>query len=134
MLKTCSHVSNAIDNGSSRVVINEYIPINETADLPKSLTVCVSARVMLARNEDIEDKLIKGSTGTIMFLNGLRNSKLNGTIMFNLTIDLHELSFSGHLKKCVPIRANPQTFQWRNITLRQQFPLIIAFSTTIHKA
>ena len=39
------------------------------------------------------------------------------------------------MKTCVPIQAKPHNFQWRNITVtRKQFPLIVAFSTTIHKA
>lgn len=97
--------------GHPLVVIDEYIPVNEADDLPKSLVVCVGERVMFTHNEDIEDKLIKGSAGTIMFLNVFRNSKPNGTIMFNLTIHLHEESLCGQLNKCIPVRANLQSFQ-----------------------
>lgn len=79
--------------------------------LPKSLVVCVGERVMFTRNEDIEDKLMKGSAGTIMYLNVIRNSKPNSTIMFNLTIHLHEESLCGQLNKCIPVWANLQTFQ-----------------------
>lgn len=79
--------------------------------LPKCLVVCVGERVMFTRNEDIEDKLMKGSAGTIMYLNVFRNSKPNSTIMFNLTIHLHEESLCGQLNKCIPVWANLQTFQ-----------------------
>ena len=48
---------------------------------------------------------------------------------------MKENRLRGHLKKRVSSWANPQTFHWCNITMtRQQFPLINAFSTTIHKA
>ena len=40
----------------------------------------VGARVMLTRNEDIEDKLINGSTGTVKHIQGLRNNKPDGNI------------------------------------------------------
>lgn len=144
-LKTCAHwnerhVSKAIDSATSKVVIDEHVAINETAGLPKSLTVCVGARVMLTRNEDIEDKLINGSTGTVKYIQGLRNAKPNGTIyvQFDNPLAGNKLKdnrLRGELKTCVPIRAKPQNFQRRNITVtRKQFPLIVAFSTTIHKA
>ena len=62
------------------MIIDEHVPINEAAGLSKSLKICVGARVMFTCNEDIEDKFINGSTGTIKYVNELRNSKPIGTI------------------------------------------------------
>ena len=48
----------AKDESRVKVNISDCAPINETAGLPKNLTLCVGARVMLTINKDIEDKLI----------------------------------------------------------------------------
>lgn len=65
------HVSNTINNVSSRVVIDEHIPINETTGLSKSLTACVGARVMFTCNEGIEDKFLMDQRNQSSMLMGL---------------------------------------------------------------
>ena len=74
---------------------------------------------MLTRNEDIEDKLINGSTGTVKHIRGLRNNKPGGNIFvqFDNPLAGNKLKnkrLHGELKTCVPIQAKPQNFQWRN--------------------
>ena len=60
-----------------------------------------------------------------MGLNGLKNSKGNGTIHVQFDnpfagIKLKDNRLHDHLKKCVPIWANSQTFQCCNITVTKQ--------------
>lgn len=65
--------------------MNTWLSIKQLAC--QSLMVWVGARVILAYDKDIEGKLNNGSTGTITYINGPRNSKPN-VAMFNLTIHL----------------------------------------------
>ncbi|XP_066926640.1 uncharacterized protein [Clytia hemisphaerica] len=131
----------AKDESRQKVTLNKYVPINKTAGLPKELTLCVGARVMLTINKDVEDKLINGSTGIVKHIQGLRDNKPCGVIyvQFDSSLSGNKLKnprLKGELKTCVPILPEVKTFKTsKNIYVtRKQFPLIVAFATTIHKA
>ena len=115
----------------------ENLKHNETAGLPKSLTVCIGAKVMLTRNLDIEDKLVNGSMGTIVHIQGLKKNKPNGTIWIefdNSSTGNNIKSLRNEKKDWVPITPIKQSFQFNNVNItRQQFPLVIQFASTIHK-
>ena len=131
----------AKDESRQKVTLNKYVPINKTAGLPKELTLCVGTRVMLTINKDVEDKLINGSTGIVKHIQGLRDNKPCGVIyvQFDNPLSGNKLKnaiLKGELKSCVPIHPEVKTFKTsKNIFVtRKQFPLIVAFATTIHKA
>ncbi|XP_066926766.1 uncharacterized protein [Clytia hemisphaerica] len=131
----------AKDESRQKVTLNKYVPINKTAGLPKELILCVGARVMLTINKDVEDKLINGSTGIVKHIQGLRDNKPCGVIyvQFDNPLSGNKLKnarLKGELKTCVPVQPEVKTFKTsKNIYVtRKQFPLIVAFATTIHKA
>ena len=67
--------------GGLRITIPENTPLDQTGGLPINLRICVGARVMLTNNVDISDKLVNGSTGTVMCLHRVRNNKnAQGTV------------------------------------------------------
>ncbi|XP_066914113.1 ATP-dependent DNA helicase pif1-like [Clytia hemisphaerica] len=131
----------AKDESRTKVNLNKDVPINETAGLPKELIICVGARVMLTINKDIEDKLINGSTGIVKNIQGIRNNKPSGVIYIQFDNPssgnkLKDQRLRGELKTCVPILPEIMTFRTSDgiFVTRKQFPLIVAFATTIHKA
>ena len=96
---------------------------------------------MLTTNKDVEDKLINGSTGIVKHIQGLRENKLSGTIYVQFDIPssgnkLKDPRLRGELKTCAPIEPDVKTFKTSSniYVTRKQFPLIVAFATTIHKA
>ncbi|XP_066913784.1 uncharacterized protein [Clytia hemisphaerica] len=134
------HTSLAKDESRTKVSLKKDMPINETAGLPKELTICVGARVMLTINKDVEDKLINGSTGIVRYIQGLRNNKPSGMILVQFDNPssgnkLKDSRLKYEYKSCVPIHPETKTFKFNDIEItRKQFPLIVAFATTIHKA
>ncbi|XP_066911966.1 uncharacterized protein [Clytia hemisphaerica] len=134
------HTSLAKDESRTKVNLKKDMPINETAGLPKELTICVGARVMLTINKDVEDKLINGSTGIVRYIQGLRNNKPSGMILVQFDNPssgnkLKDSRLKYEYKSCVPIYPETKTFKFNDIEItRKQFPLIVAFATTIHKA
>ena len=145
-LKSCDdwadkRTSIAKDESRHKVSLNKHVPINKTAGLTKELTICVGARVMLTTNKDVEDKLINGSTGIVKHIQGLRNNKPSGVIFVQFDnplsgSKLKDPRLRGELKTCVPILPEVKTFKTSSeiFVTRKQFPLIVAFATTIHKA
>ena len=96
-----------------------------TAGLEKTLRLSIGTRVMLRRNLDTAKKLVNGSTGTIT------NFKFNKTdqvqqivIQFDGFNDPIEISRD---KRKIRIFDNAYLY-------REQFPLICAYSITVHKS
>ncbi|XP_066916735.1 uncharacterized protein [Clytia hemisphaerica] len=111
-LKRCNdwpnkHTSIAKDESKPKVTLNKNVPINETAGLPKEVTFCVGARVMLTINKDIDDKLVNGSTGIVKYIQGIRDNKPSGLILVQFDNPsagnkLKDARYRGELKTCVP--------------------------------
>ena len=140
--------------GRYKLDVPEDIAINKTAGLPKILSLCVGARVMVTANIDISDKLINGSMGTVIrFHNVTHNGTNNGQASKHGKIFIQfddpkagnkkkDRRLRGELKECVPIEVcNPlrSKFQYKHknssISVeRIQFPLTPAHAITIHKA
>ena len=144
-LRKCDDWANKLtsiakDESRPKVTLDKNVPINETSGLPKELTLCVGARVMLTINKDVEDKLVNGSTGIVRYIQGIRNNKPSGVIFVQFDNPsagnkLKNSTYRGELKTCVPILPETLTFRKGEIFVtRKQFPLIVAFATTIHKA
>ena len=60
--------------------------VSQTKGLPKMLTVCVGARVMLTKNIDISDHLVNGASGIIVYPHFSKHSPLNGEIYVSVSI------------------------------------------------
>ena len=99
-----------------------------TAGLERSMQLCIVARVMLKRNEDIDAGLVNGSIGTVhdfIFKEVDNRSEVNAvTVLF--TNNENPLSITR--EKC-----SFEVLRWVYYT-RKQFPLMLAFGITIHKS
>ena len=127
------------------VTIPESLSVSSTAGLPRVLTVCVGARVLLTVNLDISDHLVNGSTGTIVHIYLGKGNPLSGIIYvkFDLSKAGNKLKSNKipRFKECVPIRAKTLDFrlQAKNNrygikVYRTQYPLVVAHALTIHKS
>ena len=126
------------------VTVPDDKSVSETKGLPKTLTVCVGARVMLTKNIDISDHLVNGATGIICFLHFSKHSPLNGEIYVKFDEEKvgNKLKSNKYpaLKDCVPILASKVEFKFQTTNrktyqvTRTQYPLKIAFAMTIHKS
>ena len=120
--------------------------IHKTGNLPGQLKICEGARVMLTYNMDLEDRLINGSTGTVVHMQMPRASgPLNGVIYVkfddpNAGTSHKNPHFAREiLRDCVPIVSSVKTFPYSHkngtITIqRKQFPLKLAFAITLHNS
>ena len=118
--------------------------VSETKGLPKTLTVCVGARVMLTKNIDISDHLVNGASGIIVYPHFSKHSPLNGEIYVKFDEEKvgNKLKTNKYpkLKDCVPIKAVNVEFRFQTTNKktyevsRTQYPLKIAFAMTIHKS
>ena len=54
-----------IETSTCSISMPDNICLSQTANLPAKLKLCVGARVMLADNISVSDRLINGSLGTI---------------------------------------------------------------------
>ena len=110
--------------------------------LPDTLTVGIGARVMVTRNEDVDDKIVNGLIGTVTAITKDKNGKV--TIIW-IEPDNKEAGqmktrlLSKKLKtkhpNSVPItRKEDYITIAKNSTMkRKQFPLSLAWAATIHK-
>ena len=98
-----------IETSTCSISIPDNICLSQTANLPAKLKLCVGARVMLADNISVSDRLINGSLGTIKHLD--RRSKPLCIIIYVKFDDpkagssLKDRRLRGELKECVPVTA-----------------------------
>lgn len=115
--------------------------INNTANLPKILTIAPGAKVMLTRNIDIQDHLVNGIIGIVRAIDTKEN-KLKGTIFVDFGEDKigqnAKLLSPRHLRNCVPIKAVTSSFLLQKpctISVeRTMYPIILAYAITSHKS
>ena len=98
-----------IETSTCSISIPDNICLSQTANLPAKLKLCVGARVMLADNISVSDRLINGSLGTIKHLD--RRSKPLCIIIYVKFDDpkagssLKDRRLQGELKECVSVTA-----------------------------
>lgn len=99
-----------------------------TAGLEKQLQLCLGARVMLKRNKDVDAGLVNGSVGTVVDFGNTtiqERQEINSILVkfenIDCPVSIQRESFSFEVLKAI-------------YYTRKQFPLILAFAITIHKA
>ena len=99
--------------------------VTRTAGLEKRLSLCIGTRIMLKRNKDVDAGLVNGSVGTVVGFLRKHDSQITGIKIqfenFERPIDIYRESFSFEVVKSV-------------YYTRKQFPIILAFSISVHKA
>ena len=133
-----------VETGTCSVSLPDNTNLNQTANLPGKLKVCVGARLMLTDNINISDRLINGSIGTVKYLQLNSRNLLAGKIYVkfddrNAGNSLKDRRLRGELKECVPISATTKAFPFttNNTTInvqRKQFPAILGHAITVHKS
>jgi hypothetical protein len=100
--------------------------VTRTAGLEKTLRLCKGARVMLKRNKDVEIGLVNGSMGYVTEFVMSRDSQ---------EVQCLQIRFD-HIEKPVNILRESFSFEvLRGIYYtRKQFPIMLAFAITVHKA
>ena len=114
----------------------------ETGNLHTTLKLAVGARVMLTVNVDVSDGLVNGARGEVVHVGmNEENSPIRILVKFdNQAVGLKAISsspFKNTFPNAVPLRKHETTFLFRgrrgmDIT-RLQYPLTLAWATTIHK-
>jgi len=99
-----------------------------TAGLEKMLSLCLGAKVMLKRNQNVDAGLVNGSIGTIEGFNITSKGS-------SLHVNSISVTFS-HLD--APVNIERESFSFEVLKsvyyTRRQFPLMLAFAITIHKS
>ncbi len=127
------------------VTVPENASLTNTANLTKTLKVCVGARIMLLHNLDVSEKLANGSMGVVHRLHINRRNPLLGEIYIKFddpdagNSKKNPLLRDAELKQCVPIKAITRGFGVKRgiktvDVQRKQYPFIIAHAGTVHKA
>ncbi|XP_061175632.1 uncharacterized protein LOC133184560 [Saccostrea echinata] len=104
--------------------------------LRSSLLLAEGARVMLIRNEDVQDGLVNGVMGTIVRI-GLQSGSDLPDVVF-IHFDNENVGKNAKIqkminqKRCVGLRPTVEEIPLRN-GVRKQFPLQLAWACTIHK-
>ena len=97
---------------------------------------------MLTNNIDTGDRLVNGLIGTVKRLDRVTDSP-RGTIYVQFNDPqagnkYKDRRLVGDLKECVPIQPVVRTFNYpqrsKTRAARKQFPLIVAYAITVHKA
>jgi len=99
-----------------------------TAGLESTLQLCVGAKIMLRRNKSVEAGLVNGSVGTVVdFIKAQKQQKEEMT---------HIVVKFDNIPEPVKIERDSCTFEVLKSVFytRKQFPLVLAFSITIHKS
>ena len=127
---------------SSAHSIPHDAPLHKTGGLPFSLTICAGARCFMTTNEDLDDHLVNGATGTIRGFNIYHPHALQGTVY----VEFDNPKAGAKLRRSatiqnnwVPVKATTNSFCYKSKGLickvtRRQFPLVIAHGMTIHKS
>ena len=124
--------------------VSDQKEAKEDNGLPDSLLVGIGARVMITRNQDVEDKIVNGSLGSIIGLDFFKSNNIVKTIWVQLDDSkagiIKRLSLDAELKKkypkAIPIKreeAYLNVARGNSSFKRSQFPLKLAYAATIHK-
>ena len=111
----------------------------ETGNLHTTLKLAVGARVMLTVNVDVSDGLVNGARGEVVHVGmNEENSPIRILVKFdNQAVGLKAISsspFKNTFPNAVPLRKHETTRGRRGMDItRLQYPLTLAWATTIHK-
>ena len=123
----------------------------DDSGLPDKVKLGVGAVVMITKNEDVEDRIVNGTTGTIVGFEGVEKddiTKENGRWCHTIWVRPDD-STTGLLKRqnltkkqkerfpnCIPIKRKEDYISIANDNTsykRIQFPLKLCYGATIHK-
>jgi len=112
-----------------------------TGGLVGVLRLAVGAKVMLVANIDVSDGLVNGALGTVRGIITTENQVTSILVKFNSdrvgAAAIQKSHYRQDYPDSVPISRHEATFAiGRNKTVeasRAQFPLVLAWATTIHK-
>jgi len=99
--------------------------VTRTAGLEKKLSLCTGAKVMLKRNKDVEIGLVNGAVGTVVSFEENKHHNIQQVLVKFQCMD-----------KPIPVLRESSTFEVLKgiFYTRRQFPLMLAFALTVHKA
>ena len=115
---------------------------SETGGLHDMLKIAVNARVMLTANVDVSDGLVNGAMGSVVCVITDNKNEVNVILIYfdNANVGLKCIQTSSYKNvypKAVPISKHEVKFLARGKkgaeVTRLQFPLTLAWATTIHK-
>ena len=129
------HQLRAIDTQDTIVIKNQQAKVTKayekvaddvtrTAGLDRNLNLCIGAKVMLKRNKAVEIGLVNGAVGAVVGFEANNSGIQQVSIKFQ------------RIDKPVPVACESCTFEvLKNVFYtRKQFPIMLAFALTIHKA
>ena len=137
---TIKSVDNKVDKNSGLKVEFSH-RASDTGGLSSEIKIAVGCRVMLTYNIDVSDGLVNGATGTVVHISSVQNSVIAILVNFdNANVGKRAMQGSQYKQNypnAVPISRIESRFNIgrRNAVSasRRQFPLILAWATTIHK-
>ena len=115
--------------------------VTATGGLPTTLVVAEGAKVMLTVNVDVSDGLVNGARGVIASVVKCGERVSRVLVQFNNTSigasAIQRSQFRTQYPTAVPISRHTVKFTVQGIrgaeVTRNQFPLVLAWATTIHK-
>ena len=115
---------------------------NQTGGLHGTIKLAIGAHVMLVANIDVSDGLVNGARGEVVYIVTNTNHTVTSVLVKfdNQQVGIKAIQTSpyrGSFPNAVPINKHKTTFHAKHrrgseIT-RLQFPLTLAWATTIHK-
>ena len=109
---------------------------SETGGLHSTLKLAIGARVMLTANVDVSDGLVNGARGEVVHI-VTNNSNDVTSILVKFDNGLKSIQTSPHRANAVPLNKYEVVFFAKgkrgSEIKRLQFPLTLAWATTIHK-
>jgi ATP-dependent DNA helicase PIF1 len=138
-LNSTIHILTAIDTLDSAVekkiltkVEKAYQKVaddtTQTAGLVRHLQLSTGARVMLKRNMDVDAGLVNGSVGTVVGFE-MKNNEASGDVV-GVMVKFEKID--------CPVSIRRESFSFEVLRsvyyTRKQFPLMLAFAITVHKA
>ena len=109
--------------------------------LPQSITIGIGARVMITKNQNVDDKIVNGTLGTVAALTNVKGVDMIwmrpddssvGKIKISQLNSKQQKTYPG----CIPIvriEGNISVANDNTTYKRKQFPLKLCYAATIHK-
>lgn len=134
------HFFSQEDKNAFGEVEQHLIPVNNRSagGLQNVLKICKGARVMLIRNIQTDRGLVNGAIGTVSEIGTISQELSNPSIIYVRFDDpkVGRIQINNQHIEQSDIAINPVehhfVYQGRHI-IRRQFPLILAWASTIHK-
>ncbi|THZ18028.1 hypothetical protein D6C91_05668 [Aureobasidium pullulans] len=120
---------------------NSRVKSDEAGDLPSVLTLTLGSRVMVMENLSIHDGVVNGSFGTVKDIRWRQGEVPRRDPPYAVLVELD--NHTGRTlpnplpdgSRVIPIFRSTHTVQHLGLTYRRtQFPLILAWATTVHRS